>query len=82
MSETNDSRGGGHSIDGDLFVVLANAEGQHSVWPAAKAPPEGWTEVGPAASKVDCIVLIESRWTDMKPRSLRDAMQGGKSGPA
>lgn len=80
MPDRNDARGDGHSIDGDLFIVLANAEGQHSLWPAAKAPPEGWSTVGPAASKADCLALVETRWSDMKPPSLRDAMQGGKSG--
>jgi len=80
MPESNDPRGDGHSIDGDLFIVLANAEGQHCLWPAAKAPPQGWTTVGPAAPKVDCIALIESRWSDMKPKSLRDAMQTGRAG--
>ncbi len=82
MPDRNDTAQDGHSIDGDRFVVLANAEGQHSIWPAAKPPPEGWSEVGPAASKAECVALIEARWTDMKPQSLRDAMQGGKSGAA
>jgi MbtH protein len=62
------------TIDGDVFVVLVNAEGQHSLWPAAKAVPEGWSTVHPAASKADCLAYVETHWTDMRPVSLREAM--------
>jgi len=80
MPEMSDPRSDGHSINGDCFTVLVNAEGQHSVWPAAKTPPEGWTEVGPPASKAACIALIEARWTDMRPQGLRDTMRKGMPG--
>jgi MbtH protein len=62
------------SIDGDVFVVLINAEGQHSLWPAGKAVPDGWSVVHAAASKADCLVYVEANWTDMRPVSLREAM--------
>ncbi len=62
------------SIDGELFIVLVNAEGQHSLWPAAKAVPDGWTCVNAAASKADSLAYVETHWTDMRPVSLREAM--------
>jgi uncharacterized protein YbdZ (MbtH family) len=31
------------TLDGDAFVVLVNADGQHSIWPARKEIPEGWS---------------------------------------
>jgi MbtH protein len=71
----------GLSIEGDSFVVLVNAEGQHSIWPSAKALPDGWTEAAPAASKAECVAFIEANWTDMRPQSLRAAMDGGTSKP-
>lgn len=59
------------SIDGDLFVVLINQEGQHSIWPAAKAVPAGWRCVNASASKSDSLAFVEGNWTDMRPKSLQ-----------
>lgn len=64
------------SIDGELFVVLANSEGQRSIWPAAKPVPEGWTRVGESGSRAACAEFVEATWLDMRPKSLRDAMDG------
>jgi MbtH protein len=71
---SDDERRDDLSIDGDIFVVLVNAEGQHSLWPAAKAVPEGWSTVHAPASKADCLAYVEANWTDMRPVSLREAM--------
>lgn len=62
------------SIDGDLFQVLVNDEGQHSIWPAAKELPPGWTSVGPKGDKAACLEYIEKNWTDLRPLSLQRAM--------
>lgn len=62
------------TIDGEVFRVLANDEGQYSLWPAAKAVPEGWTSVGPVGPKADCLAYVEANWTDMRPCNLREAM--------
>ena len=56
------------------FRVLANAEGQHSLWPAFAAVPAGWREVFGEASRAECLEYVEKNWTDMRPRSLREAM--------
>lgn len=53
-----------------VFVVLMNAEGQHSLWPQPVAVPAGWTVVKQAATRKDCLAYIEENWTDMRPRSL------------
>jgi MbtH protein len=63
------------SIDGDVFVVLVNDEGQHSLWPAGKKAPSGWAPTGPRGSRSECLAYVETRWTDMRPRSLREAMR-------
>lgn len=60
------------SIDGDEFIVLCNAEGQHSLWPSAKEIPSGWKQIGPMGSKATCLDWIESNWDDLRPRSLID----------
>lgn len=56
-----------------VFVVLVNAEGQHSLWPQPIAVPEGWTVVKQAGTRKDCLAYIEENWTDMRPKSLRMA---------
>ncbi|MGH1557243.1 MbtH family protein [Caulobacter segnis] len=56
---------------GARYVVLVNSE-QHSLWPAAKAVPEGWRKVGAEGSKTECLQYVETHWTDMRPLSLRE----------
>ncbi|MFI1800190.1 MbtH family protein [Streptomyces sp. NPDC020379] len=55
------------------FLVLANDEDQHSLWPAHLTIPAGWHEVHPRADRPTCLAWIETNWTDPQPRSLRTA---------
>jgi MbtH protein len=57
-----------------VFCVLVNAEGQHSLWAVALPRPEGWAQIGPTGSRDLCLAFVEGNWTDMRPRRLRDAM--------
>ena len=59
------------SIDGGSFVVLTNSELQYSIWPSAKAVPQGWSCVSAAASKAECLAYVEAHWTDLRPLSVR-----------
>ena len=63
-----------YTIDGDLFKVLKNDEGQYSLWPAKKATPAGWTETGFSGSKLEATEYVDREWTDMRPLSLQKAM--------
>lgn len=56
------------------FTVVKNAEEQYSIWPSSKSLPDGWSPVGAAGTKQDCLNFIEAAWTDMRPLSLRKAM--------
>lgn len=56
------------------YTVVINDEEQYSIWPAHRAAPAGWREVGVAGTKEECLDHIESVWTDMRPRSLRERM--------
>jgi MbtH protein len=56
------------------YVVLVNDEGQHSLWPAFREVPTGWRAVGPSGQRRECSDWIEANWTDMRPRSLVDAI--------
>ncbi|WP_325948319.1 MbtH family protein [Pseudomonas putida] len=62
------------------FLVVINDEQQYSIWPSYKAVPQGWRSVGQEGSKQECLTYIESVWTDMRPLSLRQAMQANGQG--
>ncbi|MGP3689639.1 MbtH family protein [Streptomyces sp. IBSNAI002] len=52
------------------FLVLANDEGQHSLWPSFAEVPGGWTVVLDENTREACLDFIEANWTDLRPRSL------------
>jgi MbtH protein len=64
--------------DGDdrIYKVVVNQEEQYSIWPADRENPLGWTDAGKQGAKAECLAYIEQVWTDMRPKSLRDAMDG------
>ncbi len=64
------------SLDGDMLIVLVNAEGQHSIWPAVLPVPDGWTQTGAAGTKAACLAHVEAAWRDIRPRTLRIAVDG------
>ena len=74
MSDTEQKRVDAYTIDGDLFIALINEEEQYSIWPAKKEVPPGWKSVGFSGSKQEVSTYIDEHWTDMRPASLRRAM--------
>ncbi|MGA5417931.1 MbtH family protein [Streptomyces pseudogriseolus] len=56
------------------FFVVVNDEEQHSLWPAFAEVPAGWRVVLGEASRAECLEYVERNWTDLRPRSLREAM--------
>lgn len=61
-----------------LFEVVINAEEQYSMWPAGREIPKGWQKVGKTGIKQECLDYIETVWTDMRPKSLRDKLDDAK----
>ncbi|OZI35097.1 MbtH family protein [Bordetella genomosp. 10] len=58
------------------FKVVINHEEQYSIWPSYKSViPGGWRAVGVEGTKAECLAYIEANWTDMRPLSLRKAME-------
>lgn len=55
------------------YLVVINYEQQYSIWPAAKPLPAGWSAVGDAKAYDECVQQIEQQWSDIRPRSLREA---------
>lgn len=66
--------------DNAEYLVLINDENQHSLWPAWREIPAGWSAVGPKGKRQECLDWIEANWTDMRPKSLIEAME--KAGQA
>jgi MbtH protein len=52
------------------FLVLVNAENQHSLWPAFAQVPGGWTVALGESGHAEALEYVEHNWTDMRPASL------------
>lgn len=62
--------------DEGVFFVLVNDERQHSLWPGFADVPAGWTVVHGPDSRTGCMEYVSVNWTDMRPRSLAEEMDG------
>ncbi|MGV9478475.1 MbtH family protein [Gordonia aichiensis] len=62
-------------VDG-VFLVLVNHENQHSLWPQFAPVPAGWRSVYGPSGHDDCLSYVEKNWTDLRPASLIEAMEG------
>ncbi|HET9894405.1 MAG TPA: MbtH family protein [Streptosporangiaceae bacterium] len=58
-----------------VYRVLVNDEGQHSLWPAAIAVPDGWEVAHDNDTRAACLEYVEANWTDMRPKSLIKFME-------
>jgi len=58
----------------EVYTVVRNDEEQYSVWPHGRALPAGWYDAGFTGTEDECVAHIDEVWTDMRPRSLREAM--------
>ena len=61
--------------DTNVYTVVINHEEQYSIWLKGREVPLGWKEVGKVGSKDECLAYIKEVWTDMRPLSLRKAME-------
>jgi MbtH protein len=61
--------------DGE-FLVLVNDEGQHSLWPSFCDVPQGWEIAHDRDTRAACLDYVERNWTDLRPKSLIEAMGG------
>ncbi|GAA3671957.1 mycobactin NRPS accessory protein MbtH [Nonomuraea antimicrobica] len=64
------------------YLVLMNDEEQFSLWPEFADVPAGWrTLYGPSARSA-ALDYVNEHWTDLRPKSLRDAMAQTAAGTA
>ncbi|GGO10120.1 MbtH protein [Microbispora rosea subsp. aerata] len=64
------------------YLALINEEEQYSLWPRDIDVPAGWRVVYGPAPRDEVLDHIDRSWTDMRPKSLRDAMSANDSVPA
>ncbi|MFK7829722.1 MAG: MbtH family protein [Congregibacter sp.] len=60
--------------DPSEYLVVVNQEEQYSLWAANKALPLGWSRADFSGTKEECLEHVEKVWTDMRPLSLRQAI--------
>jgi MbtH protein len=62
------------TTDTQTYLVVRNDEEQYSIWPDDRDVPAGWRGDGFRGPKADCLAHIDQVWTDLRPLSLRRAM--------
>ena len=62
-----------------IYRVVVNHEEQYSIWPADRDNPAGWRDAGKTGTKDECLAFVDEVWTDMRPLSLRKAMDAGQT---
>lgn len=55
------------------FLVLVNDQGQHSLWPVFAERAAGRTVALDEGPRDTALAYVEEHWSDMRPRSLREA---------
>lgn len=67
--------------DNRKYTVVLNHEEQYSIWPERREIPNGWRSAGVSGTKAECLSHIDQVWTDMRPLSLRKAMEQANAVP-
>lgn len=53
--------------DSQEFLVLKNAQAQHSLWPLFAAVPAGWEVAAGPLPRAACVDYLNATWTDIRP---------------
>ena len=67
------------SDDGRTYKVVTNHEEQYSIWPDGRENPPGWKDEGTMGTREQCLAHVNEVWTDMRPLSVRRALEGASS---
>src|SRR5687767_13125215 len=67
--------------DPTIYKVVVNHEERYSIWPAHRENALGWNDAGRTGTKEECLEYIKEVWTDMRPRSLSEAMEQSSGVP-
>lgn len=64
----------------EIYKAVVNLEDQYSIWPAEKSLPPGWRDGGKTGPKDIVLAYVAQTWVDMRPKSLRLAMERDSAG--
>ena len=77
---SSDNHGGAMSWedrpDTTIYKVVVNHEEQYSIWQMGREIPAGWSREGFEGPREACLSHIEEVWTDMRPLSIRQRLDG------
>ena len=62
-----------------IYRVVVNHEEQYSIWPHERENPRGWRDAGKSGTREECLVYIKEVWTDMRPLSVRQALEQSRA---
>ncbi|HEV3199344.1 MAG TPA: MbtH family protein [Bryobacteraceae bacterium] len=68
--------------DSIRYRAVVNHEEQYSIWPVDRELPAGWNDTGTQGTRQECLDYIAKVWTDMRPLSLRKAMEASAEAAA
>lgn len=54
------------------YTVLRNPLGQHSLWLAELAEPDGWVVLHGPASRSECLGYVRRHWIDLRPSDVAE----------
>ena len=77
MPGTGRSAAGADGREARTYRVLVNDEEQYGIHPGPLPAPDGWSETGFSGTEDDCAAWVDTRWTDLRPRSLRERTAPG-----
>ena len=66
--------GDGADEDQYTYIVLKNEEEQYSLWREEIEVPAGWAATGFRGSRQECMDHVDEVWTDLRPKSAREAI--------
>lgn len=61
--------------DNATYRVVVNHEEQYAIQPVDLDVPPGWRDAGKVGAKAECLAFVTEVWTDMRPLSLRRAIE-------
>lgn len=61
------------------YEVVLNDEEQYSIWWVGRERPAGWRAEGMQGTRAECLAHIDAVWTDLRPLSVRAALDAGVS---
>jgi uncharacterized protein YbdZ (MbtH family) len=63
-----------------IYKVVVDHEGQHSIWPADRENPLGWSDVGQRGTEQECEDYIKAVGTKKEAEHLAPDETGGERG--